>query len=372
MGPGTPLPTLLSQVLVAFTIEFDNEAEHRMDHRTTAGGPGGGSEDAPWLVSQVMWANVLQYVGADGTQVRDIHARSRTTSDSLPGLQRWGYVTIDPWPHHGHGGRAPEDAVVRLTRAGRRARGVWQPLAPEVEERWRSRFGAGAIDDLLGALVTVADGMERPLPRYLPVVHPTLNGKAAPNLVPLDGLTGTALDGPTDLSVLVARVLLGFTLDFETESRISLPISANTLRVLDDTGVRVRELPGLTGVSKEANAMATGFLERRGCAEVVPDPSAPRGKMVRLTAKGRGARAKYRRILMSTEETWKDRCGTSTLNRLRHALERLTDGGPTGPDSLLFTGIVPYPEGWRASVRPPVTLPHYPMVLHRGGYPDGS
>jgi DNA-binding MarR family transcriptional regulator len=199
-----------------------------------------------------------------------------------------------------------------------------------------------------------------------------LNGKAAPNLVPLDGLTGTALDGPTDLSVLVARVLLGFTLDFETESRISLPISANTLRVLDDTGVRVRELPGLTGVSKEANAMATGFLERRGCAEVVPDPSAPRGKMVRLTAKGRGARAKYRRILMSTEETWKDRCGTSTLNRLRHALERLTDGGPTGPDSLLFTGIVPYPEGWRASVRPPVTLPHYPMVLHRGGYPDGS
>lgn len=28
--------------------------------------------------------------------------------------------------------------------------------------------------------------------------------------------------------------------------------------------------------------------------------------------------------------------------------------------------------GWRAPLRRPVTLPHYPMVLHRGGFPDGS
>jgi catechol 2,3-dioxygenase-like lactoylglutathione lyase family enzyme len=28
-----PLPTLLSRLLIAFTIEFDNEAEHRLDHR---------------------------------------------------------------------------------------------------------------------------------------------------------------------------------------------------------------------------------------------------------------------------------------------------------------------------------------------------
>ncbi len=30
-----PLPTLLSQALVAHTIELDNEAEHRLPHRTT-------------------------------------------------------------------------------------------------------------------------------------------------------------------------------------------------------------------------------------------------------------------------------------------------------------------------------------------------
>jgi hypothetical protein len=43
----------------------------------------------------------------------------------------------------------------------------------------------------------------------------------------------------------------------------------------------------------------------------------------------------------------------------------------------------PYPDGWRAQrpyvtqttavvADPAGTLPHYPMVLHRGGWPDGS
>jgi hypothetical protein len=40
--------------------------------------------------------------------------------------------------------------------------------------------------------------------------------------------------------------------------------------------------------------------------------------------------------------------------------------------SRLFRGLEPHPGGWRESVRKPDTLPHHPMVLHRGGYPDGS
>jgi len=33
----------------------------------------------------------------------------------------------------------------------------------------------------------------------------------------------------------------------------------------------------------------------------------------------------------------------------------------------------PYPDNWRAAVQQaPGALPHYPMVLHRGGYPEGS
>ncbi len=381
MSQGLPLPTLLSQVLVAFTVEFDNEAEYRMPHRTTGGLPHGVPTDSPWLVSQVMWANVLQFVDEEGTRVRDIHARAGTTSDSLAGLRRWRYVTIEPWPNDGLGGPAPEDSVVRLTPAGRRARTVWLPLADEIEERWRSRFGPGAIDDLAGALGSIIGRLGHPLPHYLPVVDPTLNGKAAPLLVEPVGPVGPVGAGgpgapqptePPDLSVLVSRVLLGFTLGFEAESSISLPISANTLRVLDGSGVRVRDLPRLTGVSKEANAMATGFLERHGCAEVVADPSATRGKLVRLTAKGQRAQAKYRGILGSTEEGWKERYGTVDMAALRHALEQLAGSEEAGPGSPLFSGIEPYPDSWRASVRKPLVLPHYPMVLHRGGYPDGS
>ncbi len=38
----------------------------------------------------------------------------------------------------------------------------------------------------------------------------------------------------------------------------------------------------------------------------------------------------------------------------------------------LAAGLEPPPGGWPASLRSPATLPHYPMVLHRGGFPDGS
>ena len=54
-----------------------------------------------------------------------------------------------------------------------------------------------------------------------------------------------------------------------------------------------------------------------------------------------------------------------------------------GARTLLSLGLEPYAGGWRASAPyvtrtqaviddPVSTLPHYPMVLHRGGWPDGS
>ena len=50
------------------------------------------------------------------------------------------------------------------------------------------------------------------------------------------------------------------------------------------------------------------------------------------------------------------------------ALEHLT----SGPGSRLSEGLEPPPGGWRAAGRAKATLPQYPMVLHRGGFPDGS
>ena len=58
-------------------------------------------------------------------------------------------------------------------------------------------------------------------------------------------------------------------------------------------------------------------------------------------------------------------------------------GRVQGGRTLLSLGLEPYAGGWRASAPyvtrtqavlddPVAALPHYPMVLHRGGWPDGS
>ena len=403
-----PFPTLLSQLLVAFTIEFDNEFEHRMAHWTTDAGRAAGPKGAPWLVSQVMWANVMQYLDGGGIRVGELHARSRTTADSLAGLERWSYVVVTPAAvpdgtgaadgagaasGAGHTRGASRDHIsVRPTVAGQEARAIWGPLAAEVEARWVLRFGREAIDSLRQALEEVRAQFDDELPQYLPIVHPAQNGKVAPSLVseragrsmpanPSDGAGAVGGAGPAkvpppdlsvDLSVLLAQVLLRFALDYEAEARVSLTIAANTLRVLDGTGVAVRELPRLTGVSKEANSVALGFLARRECAVIEPDPSARRGKRVRLTPRGQTSQDEYHRLLAETQERWKDRFGADTITLVRRSLLGLVGERIPLKESVLAEGLTPYADGWRAATKPAETLPHYPMVLHRGGYPDGS
>ena len=70
-------------------------------------------------------------------------------------------------------------------------------------------------------------------------------------------------------------MLLVFAIDYERESGVSMAISANVLRVLDDDPVRVRDLPALSGVSKEAIGMATGYLEKSRLGLTADPPAAP-------------------------------------------------------------------------------------------------
>jgi DNA-binding MarR family transcriptional regulator len=358
-GP-LPLPTLLSPALVAFTIEFDNAAESRMPHRTN--GDKGAGARGPWLVSQVMWANVLAYVPDGGITVSELHARARTARDSLGGLRRWGYLKVEA---------GAADPVLRLTSSGRRARRVWAPLATEIEGRWVARFGPAAIGALRAALGAIVGQLDLALPRYLPVIYPTKESGRMEPAAP----GGPSLDDEVaalDLSVLLSRALHAFTLDFEDASRLSLALCANTLRVLDDVGVRVRDLPRLTGVSKEANQMCIGFLERGGHLVSAPDPAATRGQVLRLTPDGLTAQARVKRLVTETEARWTERFGPDAVTGLRRTLEAVVGPSPRAVDSPLFGGLEPPEGGWRASVARPETLPHHPMVLHRGGYPDGS
>jgi len=138
---------------------------------------------------------------------------------------------------------------------------------------------------------------------------------------------------------------------------LSLAICANVLRILDEKGVRVRDVPLLSGVSKESIAVAMGILRKKGVAVVEKN-------VARLTPKGREAQDAYRQRIGIIEARWQASSGEDTIRTLRDLLGRLA--------GELFRGLEPYPDGWRASVRRPNTLPHYPMVLHRGGFPDGS
>jgi DNA-binding MarR family transcriptional regulator len=365
------LPALLSQALVAFTIEFDNEFEHRMPHRT-ARGPAAGSAAGPWLVSLALWANFLQFVPAEGVPLRDVLGPARSTN--LAGLQRWGYVVLEPDPGDDRAEPPRRDWLIRPTVAGRQAQQVWRPLAGEIEERWQTRFGSGEFARLTGALRDLAGQFGGQSAPYLPLAG-----------VYKSGSSGMAPDrtGGAALSELLSRALLAFRDEFERESVLSLPVSANALRVLSPEGMRLRDLPRLAGVSKEAISVSVGLLERRACAATGPDPAATRGQVVRLTPRGRRAQDEYHRLVDVIGDRWRDRFGTEVPDRLADSLRNLF--GQAGPEgqSLMAEGLRPYPDGWRAHSPylgqtrallsdPGGALPHYPMVTHRGGYPDGS
>jgi hypothetical protein len=361
-----PLSTLVSQVVVAFTIELDNEFERRFQEA------GGGAR----VTSLTMWSNLLRFVG-DGITVRELVAAVGLPKSSVlsrvGGVERWGYVSVGPSTRkregYGSARGVKDEWVVRLTPAGRRAAGIWPVLPAEIEARWRQRFGAAEIDELVGALRSVDEKIDARLPAYLPIVSSTRAmalelGHQKPQ---------RGVDLP--LVVLLAHALMAYTLAFEEASALALPLSANVFRVLDGNGVPVRELPSLTGISKEAVAVSLTSLTKTDYAVVAGAPASKR--TIRLTPAGEKLRTDQRRLHARIRKRWKTRFGTNVVEPLRAALEHVLDH----PE--LPSGLTPYPDGWRASkpyahqtqallADPRGRLPHCPMVLHRGGWPDGS
>jgi hypothetical protein len=353
------LPTKLSQLLVAFTIECDNTFEHRMPHRTTLDTGGHG----PWLISMVMWANYLRLVPPEGLPLHGLEGP--TGVPKLSGLQRWGYLSVqadaaDPRPVP-----SAKDWLVTPTRSGLEAQRLWRPIAAEVEQRWRDRFGSGTIDGLRKALLALTSQLPQGLPRFMPVLgYGLTDNVGAPFPGPPD-------DDP-DLSVLLSHALIAWTQDFEADSPVSLALGANVLRLIDD-GEPLGSLPLRGGVSKEAVAMAVAFLESAGLAETSGKP-----RLIRLTSKGSQAKQRYEARLSHLSEQWRTAYGAQVLNDLMATVDVLAQQ----PEALT-AGLVPYPGAWR-SVKPYryqtdavladpfAALPHHPMVLHRGGYPDGS
>jgi DNA-binding MarR family transcriptional regulator len=365
------LPSLLAQLLVAYTIECDIEFEHHLPHRTAMDGRGRGT--GPWLISMPMWANFLRYLPADGVARGPLTPLSGLVN--LDGLVRWGYLRIDAAP----GADRARD-VVRLTRAGHSTQAAWPRIVEAVEGRWLARFGSDAIAEAHTAL---DDLCEEAGPDYLPVVG-YADGMRVHVPAEADFRAATRGIGPaTHLAARLSRVLLAFTVDYEQQTRLSLTMLADVVRVIGTAGARVRDLPLAGGVSKEGTTSAIGFLQRHELAIVGPDPDHARSKRVQLTARGLSALAAHHDRLAAVEQDWRTRKGDHRLARLRAAVGELHARTDSDGRRLLAAGLTPYPECWRAQrpylaqtqarlADPAAALPRHPMVLHRGGYPDGS
>ncbi|MBO0835889.1 MAG: hypothetical protein J2P28_10270, partial [Actinobacteria bacterium] len=364
-----PLSSLLSQALVAFTIEFDNAAELQIPHSTT------NHDSAPngvWLTSMAMWLNCMRYVGTEPITLGEV-ARLARTGTNLDGMRRWGYITVDP----GKGDpkyKARNDALVlHATRRGMLAREVWAPLTGVIEQRWVDRFGADHIGRLRIALAQLAGQFGPWLPDCMPILGFGLYSRGGgpredryrepQEAYERSGDAGSEDTAALPLPWLLARVLLAFAIAYERESKISIAIAANILRVLDESGVRVRDLPGLTGVSKEATAIATRLGGAADITHIGTDPDGGRWRVVRLTPKGVRVRDAYSDRVESLEARWRKQYGADVMTALRTSLEHLVGTGR--PGSLLFAGIEPGPGNWRSDIQPPSTLPHFPMVSHR-------
>jgi predicted transcriptional regulator len=335
----------LSWLWTAWVIECDNafeaESAERLGHA--------------FRISFAMWANGLRLVDDDGIAVAEVQRRARARCN-LPGLERWGWIAIgdhpdSPRPGYGSSRGVRGETMVAPTRAGRLACELWPRVLERVEERRRERFGATAIDALDAACREPRPGA----PWALPEIHPT------------DGFRTTLVEGPSkdrDGVPLIARLsqtLTALTVRHEHNSAVSVPLAANVLRVVDTDVVPITDLPARSGISREAIAMAVRYLTRQGFLR------GEQPRAVELTAKGTAALAQYYARV--------DGVGGGAL---RDALGELVSN-----TEALRAALTPPPGCWRAEKpylartrrlldAPTKHLPWHPMVLHRGGWPDGS
>jgi DNA-binding MarR family transcriptional regulator len=340
-----PLSALLSQVLVAFTLEFDDEFEKQMRESGYAGAS----------LSAVIWSTLMRFLAGASPSVRNLAAQSLSSEKrvkfELGCLERWSFIMLeaDPAddrpiaarPHRlasrllrdgwGSGRCIRSDWFVRPTAKGRRAIEIWTPLFDEIESRWQARFGSNDIGTLRLLLEDIAAQLDVDLPHGIPgqwELDMTYKPRSKHDAVPLP------------LPALLSQLLLALTMEFQQESRVPLWLCANTLRVLSDQPIPESEIPHLTGCSPETSGIGWQ-IKPFIVVESIPPPR--RGKLVRLSPLGLLARENYYNVTSAVEKRWETQFGKQKIRRLRESLSGLFV--PRGEERpLIAEGLIP-PEG---------------------------
>ncbi len=340
-----PLSALLSQVLVAFTLELDDEFEKQMHESGYAGAS----------LSVVIWSTLMRFLAGASLSVRDLAARSLSSEKrvkfELGCLERWSFITLeaDPAddrpiairPHRlagrllrdgwGSGRGIRSDWLVRPTAKGRRAIEIWPPLFDEIESRWLARFGSDGIGRLRHSLEDVIAQLDVDLPHGIP-------GHWELDLTYKARLTRDAV--PLPLPSLLSQLLLAFTIEFQRESSVPLWLCANTLRVLSNQSIPESEIPHLTGCSPETSGIG---WQIKPFVVVESAPSPRRGKLVRLSPLGLLARENYYNVTSAVEKRWETQFGKQKIRRLRESLFDLFV--PRDGERLLIAESFISPEG---------------------------
>jgi len=327
-----PLSALLSQVLVAFTLELDDEFEKQMRESGYAGAS----------LSGVIWSTLMRFLKGANLSVRNLAAQALSSENSVkfeadPADERpiatrphrlTGRLLRDGW---GSGRGIRSDWIVRPTAKGCRAIEIWTPLFDEIESRWLARFGRDEIGTLRLSLEEIAAQLDVDLPHGISTrleQDETFQPRSIQDAVRLP------------LPALLSQLLLAFTLEVQPESRVPLWLCANTLRVLSDQPIPESEIPRLTGCSPETSGIG---WQIKPFIVVGSAPPPRRGKLVRLSPLGLLARENYYHVAAAIEKRWETRFGKRKIRRLRESLCGLFV--PRGPERLLIAeGLIP-PQG---------------------------
>ncbi|MGB7437025.1 MAG: hypothetical protein WBW49_16545, partial [Candidatus Acidiferrum sp.] len=326
-------------------VELDNEFERRMSE---AGYPGAG-------ISLSLWYTVMRFVGDQGLRVQELAERSSAAlapiKFELGCLERWRFVTLQPdvadqrpIPRtlHKRAGRKlragwgsargiRDEWIVRATPKGQKGIEVWTPLVGEIEQRWENRFGPEVMGGLRKALSVVAEQLDRER-------REKLSNSSRTNEKTTSRKRRSAAE--LNFPALLTRLLMAFAREFRRESKVPLELCANTLRVLGEKPIAEREIPRLTGTSPETSGIS---WQVKPFVVIEPDPSARRGKVVRLNALGLATQAGYWRLVGEIEKRWGERFGEENVREVRERL--LGIFALRDKDGLLLAQGLRPPEG---------------------------
>ena len=101
------------------------------------------------------------------------------------------------------------------------------------------------------------------------------------------------------------------------------PTHGCVFRFIRDEGMRLTELAGLAGITKQSAGEMVDDLVNLGYVERVPDPADRRAKLICLTERGKEAQAVGFELFAKVEERWAERYGTESFTQLRQLLEEI-------------------------------------------------